>query len=368
MIYLDGAATTPVLPEVKKAILDAFDSLISNPSALHSSGHSTSVFIEDVRARLASFIGARPGEIIFTSGATEGNNTIMHIFEGKKITFSPYEHPSVSVPATFYRGEGSPTLYSHLLLSNETGQIFTKKELNVPKNTFFHSDLTQAFGKIAINVKKQGLDYATIAFHKVGGPLGIGALYVRDLDRPTSVPFAPLLLGGSQESSHRAGTPVAPLIAGVGALLDILSAPDFSENVNNHLRPLWRKLKQGIEDSIPHSHFNLKSESSTHPSILNVSFPGAEGESIALHLDLEAGIEVTTGSACANGSPSASVLALAKSAGYTEEEAIEFSHSSIRFSLTSQTTESDIDAVLSVLPKIIKNLRNISTINPERQK
>lgn len=371
MIYLDGAATSRVLPCVKDAILDALDANYGNSSSLHSSGVSASQKIEEVRQKVADYIGATPEEIIFTSGATESNNTVMHIFEGKSIYISPYEHPSVAESAKFYSKNLSflnpkeniaslnippDSLVSHQLSSNETGHLFDISSLtsslkSLSSRTYFHTDATGAIGKTPVNVADLGVDYLTFSAHKLGGPLGIGVLYVKN-----SAPFTSLLFGGHQENNRRAGTLATPLILGLGAAIDYAVRKNTISAYETSVRPLKDFLASEIKRLIPHSIINSEiAKNKSLSSILNVSFPGAEGESVELALDLEKNIIVGTGSACASGEPSPTLLAL--SGGDPE-----LSHSSIRFSLDLSTKKEDIVEIMQILPSIVKKYRAISTV------
>lgn len=358
MIYLDGAATSPLLPEAKKAMFDAHDAPLGNSSSLHSAGVSSSNLIEKARESVAHLIGAKPHEIIFTSGATESNNTVMHIFAGKNIWISPYEHHSVTESARHYGKKvvmggdfSSSDLISHILASHETGEIFSLPEKTSALQ--LHSDLTSALGKIPINVKKLRLDYATFSAHKIGGPIGIGALYVRNLGEDNGAPFTPLLYGGHQESGYRAGTPPTPLIAGFGAAAEYLDTQHVPDLYREHIRRLRDQLAQRILAEIPGSVLNTPLDHSL-PNLLNVSFRGAEGESIQLSLDMKRGIIVGTGSACASGEPSETLLHMF----HDPERA----HSSIRFSLPLTFTQPDIEKILASLKPTIKKLQGISTI------
>lgn len=380
MIYLDGAATSPLLPEARRALLDALDLPLGNASSLHSAGVRASNLIEQARRNVAELIGADPSEIIFTSGATEGNNTIMHIFSGKNITISPYEHPSVLESAKHYAKKlsyfdpldpssyvpDSTDLLSVMLANNETGHIFDISKIqqthqNSHSPLFLHSDLTSALGKFPIDVKKLNLDYATLSAHKLGGPIGVGAIYVKNLgenlraQNSANTPFLPLFYGGHQESSHRAGTYAAPLIASFGAAARYHLTHHTWDIYDTSVRNLRDHLAREIIAKIPNSFINTPLDpGSSLPHILNVSFPGAEGESIQLALDLEKHIQVATGSACASGEPSHVLLHLT---GDPER-----AHSSIRFTLSESTTEADITELMSILPSIVEKLRGISTI------
>ncbi|MBR6505665.1 cysteine desulfurase [Candidatus Saccharibacteria bacterium] len=349
MVYLDNAATVPLLPSVRKAMHEAEEKFFANASALHTPGHLAMNKIEECRVVLAEMIGAEPGEIIFTSGATESNNTVIRTFEGHVIECSPMEHHSILEAARLYHGDKLPKLYSYMLYNNETGE---KLELPVrDDSSFVHSDLTQTLGKVAINVKDLGLDYATFSAHKIGGPIGVGALYVRN-----GMLFKPLLVGGNQEHKRRGGTYNTVAIAGFLAALQYARDNKTWDIYNQSVRKLRDALAKRILAEIPGSSLNTDvSHGESLPNILNVSFEAAEGESIQLYLDAE-GVVVSTGSACAAGDGKPSHVLMAKTGD------AEIAHSSVRFSFGLDNTMADVERVMDVLPGVIDRLQKISTI------
>lgn len=349
MVYLDYAATAPMPGSVREAIFEAYDKYFANASALHTPGHLARNEIEECRELMAKLIGARPSEIIFTSGASESNNTVIHTFEGHQIETSPMEHHSIIEARRVYQGEKLPKLYSYMLYNNEIGD---KLEFpKVSKSSFLHSDLTQTFGKIPLNVKELGLDYATFSAHKIGGPIGVGVLYVRE-----GVPFKPLIVGGNQENKRRGGTYNAPLIAGFKRALLSMRERDVFKIYDTEVRAMRDELARQILNEIPGSFLNTDiRKGRSLPNILNASFRAAEGESIQLYLDAE-GIIVSTGSACAAGDIKPSHVLMAKTGD------AEVAHSSIRFSFGPDNTMADVEEVMRVLPGIIKRLQGISTI------
>lgn len=369
--YLDYAATTPLLPEVKLAMLSAMESGYGNASALHSAGHAASCAIEKARASVARLINAEPEEIVFTSGGSEANNTVAEIFRGRKVAISAIEHPSVLEAMRARAGEchvvpvnrigrlesikvpQDVDLVSVMLANNELGTLEPVTEIVKrckKHNIFVHTDATQAVGKIKVDVRALGIDYLTLSAHKLGGPIGVGALYVRK-----GAPYHPLILGGHQEGKRRAGTSNTLGIIGLGAATDWCwdnwSCKLFAEKV----RPLRDELKARILQAVPYSSCNSPEEGCL-PNILNVSFQAAEGESIQLYLDAER-IMVSTGSACAAGDIKPSHVLMATTGN------AEVAHSSIRFSLGLETTQADIDRVMAVLPGIISKLQGLSTIS-----
>ena len=319
----------------------------ANASALHTPGHLAFNEIEKCRELLAEMVGCSSSEIIFTSGATESNNTVIRTFEGCQIETSPLEHHSILEAARIYGGDKEPKLYSYMLANNETGEF-----IELPNSKYLHSDLTQVFGKVPINVKELGLDYATFSAHKIGGPVGVGALYVRE-----GVPFKPLMIGGLQEKGRRGGTYNTVGIAGFRAALEYIKNRGVFEIYDTKVRNLRDTLTSQILKEIPGSSLNTDiSKDKSLPNILNASFRAAEGESIQLYLDAE-GIIVSTGSACAAGDTKPSHVLMAKTGD------AEVAHSSIRFSFGLDNTMEDVDRVMEVLPKIVDRLQQISTVS-----
>ena len=374
MTYLDYAATVPMLDEVREAMREAEEKFYANASALHTPGHLAMNEIEKTRELLARLIGAEPSEIIFTSGASESNNTVMHTFEGCLIETSPLEHHSIIEAAKVYRGRKLPKLYSYMMANNETGEflemplidrseysgslLFEAKDdwghalVTDRRKAYLHSDLTQVLGKVPIDVNKLGLDFATFSAHKIGGPVGVGALYVRK-----GVPFRPLIMGGNQEKKRRGGTYNTVGIVGFGTALSRVLKDKTWTLYDTEVRKLRDSLAKRILEEIPGSSLNTDiTPGACLPNILNASFKAAEGESIQLYLDAE-GIIVSTGSACAAGDTKPSHVLMAKTGD------AEVAHSSIRFSFGLESTIDDVEHVMKVLPGIVTRLQLISTIS-----
>ncbi len=349
MVYLDYAATAPLLETAKKAMLEAEEYFFANASALHTPGHLALNKIEECREILAALINAEPNEIIFTSGASESNNTVIRTFEGHEIETSPLEHHSILETAKIYGGKKKPKLYSYMLANNETGEFLTLPDKK--SDEYLHSDLTQAFGKVPIDVKALNLDYATFSAHKIGGPVGVGALYVKN-----GAPFKPLIIGGNQEHKRRGTTYNTVGIVGFKAALQNIIDNHIYNIYDTEVRNLRDTLAHRIIKEIPGSSLNTDiSKGKSLPNILNASFEAAEGESIQLYLDAE-GIIVSTGSACAVGDGKPSHVLMAKTGD------AEVAHSSIRFSFGPDNTMADVERVMEVLPGIIKHLQDISTV------
>lgn len=383
IVYLDNNATTQIADEVKEIMRDNED-LYGNASSMHTYGRSSAAGISWAREEVAKLINSDSGEIYFTSGASESNNMVFNIFrdiidsgsDRNRIIISTVEHPASIETAKYLEGKGYKVSYAPVdnigrldlgqlesLLSNdvilvsimtgnnESGVIQPVKEaseLAHKAGAFFHTDATQAIGKIAVDVKDINADYLSLSGHKFYGPKGVGALYVRK-----GAPVSPFVHGGHQENGMRAGTYNNQAIIGLGKASEIAR-----ENLEAERKQLWalrEKLRTGIEERIPNVVVNgSNDENLSLPGTLNVSFPSAEGESILLYLDLE-GIEVSTGSACASGSLEPSYVLLA--AGLP----VELAHGSVRFSFGRYNTEEDVEYVLEKLPPVIARIRQMST-------
>ena len=383
MIYLDYSATSPLLDEVKREMTRVMDLELGNPSSLHSTGQTAKTLLNEARVKVAKLIGVPPLELIFTSGGSEANNTVMRTFDRCPILASSIEHPSVLSPAETYGApcvklpvneEGiidlaflenrlkhfifsfppQPILVSIMLANNEVGtlepvkavsELIKKLNEKYHASIYLHTDATQAVGKIEVNVTDLGVDYLTFSSHKLGGPIGIGALFVR-----SGVPFKPLILGGAQENHRRAGTSNALLASGFGVAAELAL-----KNLKQYekVAELKTYLSEKILEKIPTA--KLITPKSSLPNILTISFPAAEGESTQLYLDLEE-IEVSTGSACASGDlePSHVLMAMFNDA--------EIAHGSVRFSLGLNTKREDLDRLLEKLPGIITKIQDLSTV------
>ena len=381
-IYLDYNATTPMSPEVLDFYKDQL-SLYANASSLHEDGRRAKKEIEIARKNVADLVNVLPEEIIFTSGGSESNNTVFNtmINLGKKlgknlIVTTEIEHPCVLeaskrladfgmevvylpvdeyglVKEDEYKAalEKNPLLVSVMTANNEIGTVQDIKkmaQLAHEKGALFHTDAVQAAGKIPVDLKDWGVDYATFSGHKIYGPKGVGALFVK-----TGCKIEPLIRGGHQEKGYRAGTYNAPSIAAYGKAAELAKAD--IEHYTTHTKALREKLKNGLLEKIPNIKINGHPEK-VLPNTLDVSFPGAEGEAILLHLDL-LGVDVSTGSACASGSLEPSHVLMATGLGP------ELAHGSIRFSFGKYNTESDVDYILEKFPPVIDKLRKMSTLS-----
>ena len=382
-VYLDNNGTTRTADEVLDFMREN-SSLYGNASSMHTLGRNAAAGIGWARGKTASLIGANPDEIYFTSGATESNNTVFGIFRDRiddgdkrnRIVISSVEHPASIESAKYLRKKGykvdlcpvdhtgrvivseleklmgdDVALVSVMTGNNETGTIQPVAECAAIAHrhgAYMHTDATQAIGKIAVNVDDLGADYLSLSAHKFYGPKGIGVLYARK-----GAPLTPYIHGGHQEHGMRAGTYNNQAIYGLGKAAELAEAGLKEEH--DRLWAMREALRKGIEERIPDVIVNgSNDEAMCLPGTLNVSFPGAEGESILLYLDLE-GIEVSTGSACATGSLEPSYVLLA--AGLD----VELAHGSVRFSFGRYNTMDDVSYVLEKLPPIIEKIRAMST-------
>lgn len=378
-IYLDYAATTPVDPRVVKAIRPYFSEKFGNTMSLHSFGQEAKEALEDSRGVIAGLMGAKPKEIIFTSSATESNNTALKGIafanrkKGNHIIISPIEHDCVIESAKWLESQGfevtrlkvgkfglvdpadvkkaikkDTILVSVMHANNEIGTIEPIEEIGKicrERNVYFHTDAAQSFGKIPIDVNKMNIDLMTVSSHKTYGPKGAGALFVRG-----GTKIEPIIHGGGHESGLRSSTVNVPAIVGFAEAARICQREMRREA--EKLTKLRDKLIKGVLKKIGGSHLNGHPKKRL-PNNANFWFKGVEGESIVMHLDL-LGIAVSSGSACSSKSlaPSHVLLAI----GLRPEQA----YGSLRLSLGRWTKEKDINYVLDVLPKVVKRLREIS--------
>ena len=380
-IYLDYAATTPIHSEVVKAMLPYFTEAFGNPSSIHSYGQEAKGSIEEARVKVADLIGARSEELVFTSGGTEADNfaikgiAFANESKGNHIITSSVEHHAVIETCQFLERRGfritylsvdrdglvdpddvrkaitdKTTLISVMHANNEMGTIEPIAEIGkvaTEAGIYFHTDAVQTVGHISVNVNELGVDLLSISAHKLYGPKGVGALYIRKGTKLT-----PFMHGGEQERRRRASTENVPGIVGFGKAAE-LAQHEMGEEVKQ-LTYLRDQLIKGLLEQIDHTRLNghpLK----RLPNNINISVDFVEGESMLLNLDLE-GICASTGSACTSSSlePSHMLLAL----GLSHEQA----HGSLRFSLGKWTTEEEIERVLDVLPSIVTKLRAMSPL------
>ena len=378
-IYLDYAATTPMRREGREAMRPYFDDRFGNASSVHRWGRAARSGLEDARARVAAVLGASPAEIIFTRGGTEADNLAVlgrsRAERGAPVVCSAIEHKAVLATAHAAEAEGNPlrvipcdgsgvisveavdeslrsrpAVVSVMWVNNEIGTIQPIAEIaercaaaGVP----FHSDAVQALGKVSVRVDEVPLAMASISAHKIGGPKGVGALFVK---RGTAL--EPLIHGGGHERGLRAGT--EDVAGAVGLALAAELAVQEREELADRLGGMRDRLEEGLRSRVPDVVINgEEAERAAH--ISNLSIAGVANETLLLTLDLE-GIAVSSGSACSSGAvtPSHVLTAL----GVPEELA----GPSVRFSLGRQTTDSEIDQLLMVFPPLMARLRSLAAL------
>ncbi len=377
-VYFDHNATTPIAPEVWQAMTEAVNNF-GNSSSIHTFGREAKVVLESAREKVANFIGARPSEIIFTSGGTEADNLALFgvasalAHRGRHIIISQIEHHAVLESAHHLVKQGfevsylAPTgegmilpeelvkavrpdtiLVSIMAANNETGAIQPIADLAKiarEKGILFHTDAVQMAGKRSINVTELGVDLLSISAHKLYGPKGVGALWVR-----RGVKINPLQVGGGHEQNRRAGTENFVSIIGFARACELASAQ--METDDKKFSVLSAKLYAGLKEKVDDFRINGSLERRL-PNTLNISFPGLDGEAVIVGLDME-GIAVASGSACTSGAtePSHVLMAL----GLSKREAL----GSIRVSFGRDNTDEEVDYFLSVLPPIVERLKALS--------
>lgn len=370
-IYLDNAATTKVDEKVKKAMIPYFEEKFGNASSQHEIGREAKYALEKSRKTIAKSIGAKPSEIIFTSGGTESNNFVLkglfYANEKKKIITTKIEHDSILKTCKWLEKQGAEIIYldvdkegyidfeqlkreidNTLVVSvihgnNEIGVIQEIEKIGKlckEKNVLFHIDACQSYTKVPINVKY--IDLMTLNAHKIHGPKGVGALYIKE-----GIKIKPLLHGGGHESGLRSGTENIPGIVGFAKAVKISNKRDVEK-----MKMLRDKLIKGILE-IPNTKLNGPEERLCNN--VNVSFNNVEGEAIGGYLERER-IYTSTGSACQSNTLKSSHVLKA-----IHLEPLQ-ANSSIRISLSKFTTEEEIDYVIEKLNKIIKKLRRFSPI------
>ena len=380
-VYADNAATTQISEHALQAMMPAFREHFGNPSSLHTLGQNQNEILQDARARVAKCLGCEPREIYFTSGGSEADNqairsaAIYGAKKGKKhIISTPFEHHAVLHTLEKLEKEGFEVTYldvkqghnitaqqvkdairedtclvTTMYANNEIGSVLPIaeigaicKEAGVP----FHTDAVQAVGHIAIDVKEQNIDMLSLSGHKFHGPRGVGALYCRK-----GLPLVNIIEGGAQERGKRAGTENTPGILGMAAAMeDACENLEKNNAISQHLRD---RLIEGLSQ-IPHSALNGDPVNRL-PGNVSFCFEGIEGESLLLLLDMH-GICASSGSACTSGSldPSHVLLAIGR--------VHDVAHGSLRLSLSHYNTMEEIDHILTAVPKVVQQLRNMSPV------
>lgn len=380
-IYVDNNATTAVAPEVIDAMLPFLREKWGNPSSMHTFGGQVAKDIEQAREKVARLLGANhSSEIVFTSSGTEGDNAAIRsafttLQNKKKLITTQVEHPAVLNVAKLLQKQGAEVIFlsvdqlgrldleefkaaldgntalvSVMWANNETGVIFPIEkiaEMCTERGILLHVDAVQAVGKIPIDLAKTPINFLTLSGHKIHGPKGVGALYIK-----RGTPFSPFIVGGHQERGRRGGTENVASIVALGMSADLAVTRIKEEQTK--VAKLRDTLENGIISSISRSYIHGDT-SRRLPNTTNIGFEGVEGEAILLMLN-EFGICASSGSACTSGSLDPSHVMIAMGIPFTR------AHGSIRFSLSTYNTLEDVEFILEKLPGIIEHLRALSPV------
>jgi len=381
-VYLDNNATTPVLPEVMEAMRPYFGEHFGNASSIHHHGQDTRAAVERARESVAALLGGRASEVVFTSGGTEADNlavfglarpgdhvitsTIEHhavlnackhlAGKGCEITYVPVDGRGLVDPADVERAIRPNTkLITIMFANNETGVVQPVAEIGkiaAEADVYFHTDAVQAAGKTPVDVNQIGCDLLTISGHKLHGPQGVGALYIRK-----GTQLEAMLHGGSHERSRRAGTENVPGIVGLGKAAELARAGfQGGDDVRMDDREMAAARNRLERELLEIEATGLNGESAPRlPNTSNIYFDGIDGESLVIALDLK-GLAVSTGAACSSGAIEPSHVLT--SMGLRADRA----KASVRFSLGKQNTAEDIDFALDVIPETVARLRELSPL------
>jgi cysteine desulfurase len=385
-IYLDNNATTKVDEAVFEEMRPYFCELYGNPSSMHFFGGQVQGKVVEARKRVADLLGATPDEIIFTACGTESDNAAIRsalevLPDRRHVITSRVEHPAVLTQCRNLRQKGyrvteigvdgagqldmeeyqraiddDTAIVSFMWANNETGVIFPVEQaaaIAKINGALFHTDAVQAVGKIPINMAASQIDMLSLSGHKLHAPKGIGALYLR-----RGTPFRPLLVGGHQEQSRRAGTENAAAIIALGKACQL--AGEHMQDENTTVKAKRDRLQDALMAAIPNARINGDGAERL-PNTTSIAFEFVEGEAILLLLS-ELGICASSGSACTSGSLEPSHVLRAMGVPFT------CAHGSIRFSLSRYTTDDEIDSVIKELPPIIARLRQMSPFGREHLK
>lgn len=387
IVYMDHSATTPIREEVMDAMQPYFAELFGNASSIHSLGQRARKDVEEARSHIASILGAHPAEVIFTSGGTESDNLaisgVAHASRGsgRHIVTSSVEHSAVLNCCRHLEGQGFEVTYlpvdrhgivdpdsvrealkpetvlvSIMLANSEVGTLQPIKKIGTitkEKGIPLHTDAVQAVGKVPISVDDLHVDLLSISGHKIYGPKGVGALYLR-----RGISMGPIMYGGHHELGYRPGTENVAAIVGLSKAMAL--AEEEREVFSKKIYTLRTLLERGISVNIEDVQFNGHPEKRL-PNILNASFKYVDGESLLLSLDIS-GIAVSTGSACSADSDEASHVLTAMGI------APDVARGSLRFSLGRLNTEEDVSYVLEVLPEAVARLREASPLYSREQR
>ena len=377
-VYLDNNATSPLLPEVFEAMRPYFFEKFGNASSIHQQGQQSRSAVEQAREQVAELLNCRPAEIVFTSGGTESDNLALfglvrpgdHVIAsavehhavlnackrleeiGCEVTYLPVDGCALVDPDDVRRAIRPATkLISIIFANNETGVLQAVNELGkiaAEADVYFHTDAVQAAGKVAIDVKEIRCDLLTLTAHKMHGPQGAGALYVRK-----GTLLQPMLYGGRHERSRRAGTENLAGIVGLGKAAEI-ARQGFTDGSVERMVALRDRLEHTIIESIDQVSVNSAGAPRV-PNTTNIVFDCLEGEAMVIALDLK-GLSVSTGAACSSGAIEPSHVLTAM--GLSPDRA----RASLRFSLGKQNTADDIDFALQLVPEVVTRLRDLSPV------
>ncbi|MDP2661004.1 MAG: cysteine desulfurase NifS [Dehalococcoidia bacterium] len=380
-IYMDHAATTPVHPKALEAMLPYFTEKFGNPSSIYGVAREARKGLDEARETVAGILGAKPTEIVFTSGGSEGDNAAIkgaafavktkgnhiitssiehhavlhtcHFLEkfGFEVTYLPVDSNGMVDPEEVARSITDKTiLVSIMMANNEMGTVQPIAEiarLLKGKDITFHTDAVQAAGALPINVNELGVNLLSLSAHKFYGPKGVGLLYIK-----RATPFLPQQQGGGQERNRRAGTENVAGIVGMVTALKL--AVDSLESNNERIKRLRDRLVDGVLTKVARSRLNGH-PTRRLPNNANISFDYVEGESILLNLDM-LGVAGSSGSACASASLEPSHVLMAMGIP------VEIAHGSLRLTLGTRNTEEEVDYVVSILPAIVERLRSMSPL------
>jgi cysteine desulfurase len=386
LVYLDNAATTPVRPEVLEAMLPYLGrEAFGNPSSPHRFGRTARAGIEEAKRTIATCLGAEPNQVIFTSGGTEADNlaVIGAALASRdhggpfRVAVSAIEHKAVLAAAhavTHLGGEEiilpvtaagtldeagldealsrGVAIVSVMWVNNEVGTIQPIERLaarSQEAGVCFHTDAVQAFGKIPISLREAACTFFTISGHKIGGPKGIGALIVRDRRAIEAI-----IHGGGQQFGLRPGTENVPGIIGLAKAVELAAAeqPEFAARASGLRDALERGIQEVVPDAVVHGRAPSVNRA---PHVANVSIPGTDSEAMLMHLDL-AGIACSSGSACSTGAVEPSHVLTAMGVPH------DLGVAALRFSFGRENTMQDVEAVVSVLPRVVEKVRALAAV------
>lgn len=378
MIYLDNNSTTPVLPEVLEAMLPCFAESFGNPSSIHGCGRRALAYVKEARQQVAALLGCQATEVVFTSGGTEGDNLALKgmVSPGDHLIVSVIEHSAILAACTWLENRGcevtrvgvnsngqvepenirvaikrNTRLISVMMANNETGVLQPVEEIGriaAEAKVWFHTDAVQAAGKVPIFVDRIGCDLLTLSAHKLHGPKGIGALYVR-----AGTPIRAQLHGGQQEKRRRPGTENVPGIVGLGRASQLAQA-GLADGSVERIRAFRDRLEDAVTSAVPDARVNGR-RAARVANTSSILFEGVGGDALVVALD-EVGIAASRGSACSAGATDPSSVLMAM--GLNGQQ----SRSSIRFSLGKQNTAAEVEQAIARITETVVRLREQSAM------